>query len=117
MNYSSFLLSLFLSSSLCNNAISFSPSIVGSQNFISSTNLCSTSVGGLGHKNTSRRSFIHSIGATVVGTSLFPLAPAIAADDEVSDQLQVAKADKVLVLGGTGLVGAEVVRQLKEKGI
>lgn len=67
----------------------------------------------------SRRRFIQAIGVAAVGTSVsFVTFPALA-DEEMSEEVKSvsAKANKVLVLGGTGLVGSEVVRQLKAQNI
>lgn len=62
----------------------------------------------------SRRSFFNIIGAAAATSSL---AFITANDPVLAEEIAPVEAKKVLVLGGSGMVGSEVVRQLKEAGI
>lgn len=63
----------------------------------------------------SRRGFLNTCTAAVAGLATSAFVSPIY--NVLADEESVATAKKVLVLGGTGMVGKEVVRQLREKNI
>jgi uncharacterized protein YbjT (DUF2867 family) len=67
----------------------------------------------LSMNSASRRSFFAAAFATTAAVATIPLQSAWAEEGESA----IAIKPKVLVLGGTGLVGSEVVKQLRAKGV